>query len=233
MTRKARVSDEGPVREHHASEGITARILAALRAASGPDVPITPDTLAPIDHFHGKGVAATEELAALLQPKASDHLLDIGCGIGGPARWIAAKYGCHVTGVDLTAEFCEAARELNIITGLANRVQILHGDALSLPVSAESFDRAYSQAALMNVSDKRAAFREVFRALRPGGLLPYRWLAPAPQGSPTIHCLGPPRPPLASSPRRTRYGPICSQPVFRLSPCVTPLRRLLQPWPLF
>jgi len=165
------VSDEGPVREHHASEGITARILAALRAASGPDVPITPDTLAPIDHFHGKGVAATEELAALLQPKASDHLLDIGCGIGGPARWIAAKYGCHVTGVDLTAEFCEAARELNIITGLANRVQILHGDALSLPVSAESFDRAYSQAALMNVSDKRAAFREVFRALRPGGLL--------------------------------------------------------------
>ncbi len=107
------MSDEGQVEKHYASAGITARILAALRTVNGPDVPITPDTLAPIDHFHGKGVIATEELAALLQPKASDHLLDIGCGIGGPARWIAAKYGCRVTGVDLTAEFCEAARELN------------------------------------------------------------------------------------------------------------------------
>jgi 2-polyprenyl-3-methyl-5-hydroxy-6-metoxy-1,4-benzoquinol methylase len=120
------MSDEGRVKKHYTSTGITARILAALRAVNGPDVPITPDTLAPIDHFHGKGVVATEELAALLWPKASDHLLDIGCGIGGPARWIAAKYGCRVTGVDLTAEFCEAARELNSLTGLADRVRIFH-----------------------------------------------------------------------------------------------------------
>jgi 2-polyprenyl-3-methyl-5-hydroxy-6-metoxy-1,4-benzoquinol methylase len=68
-------------------------------------VPITPDTLAPIDHFHGRGVVATGELAAVLQPEANDRLLDIGCGIGGSAQWIAAKYGCHVTGVDLTTEF--------------------------------------------------------------------------------------------------------------------------------
>ena len=126
------MSNEGPVREHYASEGITARILAALRSVISPDVPITPDTLAPIDHFHGKGVVATEELTALLHPNASDHLLDIGCGIGGPARWIAAKYGCRVTGVDLTAEFCDAARELNSLTGLAERVQILHGSAMSV-----------------------------------------------------------------------------------------------------
>ena len=120
MTRK------GAVEEHYASMGIIARVLTALRNVNGPDVPITPDTLAPIDHFHGKGVVATEELAALLQPKASDHLLDIGCGIGGPARWIAAKYGCCITGMDLTAEFCEAARELNSLTGLADRVRIFH-----------------------------------------------------------------------------------------------------------
>ena len=165
------MSDEGPVREHYASEGITARILAALRSVNGPDVPITPDTLAPIDHFHGKGVVATEELAALLKPKASDHLLDIGCGIGGPARWIAAKCGCRVTGVDLTVEFCEATRQLNSLTGLADRVQILHGSALSLPVPDSNFDHAYSQAVLMNVSDKRGVFREALRVLRPGGSL--------------------------------------------------------------
>jgi ubiquinone/menaquinone biosynthesis C-methylase UbiE len=159
------------VEEHYARQGITARVLTALRNVNGPDVPIRPDTLAPIDHFHGKGVIATEELAAALQPRASDHLLDIGCGIGGPARWIAAKYGCRVTGVDLTAEFCEAARELNVLSGLADRVQILHGSALSLPVPDDSFDRAYSQAALMNVSDKRGVFREAFRVLCPGGSL--------------------------------------------------------------
>ena len=159
---------KGAVEEHYASTDITARILTALRAANGQDVPITPDTLAPIDHFHGKGVVATEELAALLQPKASDHLLDIGSGIGEPARWIAAKYGCRVTGVDLTAAFCEVARELNSLTGLADRVQIKHGSALSLPLPDNSFDRAYSQAALMNVSDKRSVFRETFRVLRPG-----------------------------------------------------------------
>jgi len=165
------VSDEGRVKKHYTSTGITARILAALRAVNDPDVPITPDTLAPIGHFHGKGVVATEELAALLNPKASDHLLDIGCGIGGPARWIAAKYGCRVTGVDLTAEFCEAARELNSLTGLADRVQILHGSALALPMPDSNFDHAYSQAVLMNVSNKRGVFREALRVLRPGGSL--------------------------------------------------------------
>jgi ubiquinone/menaquinone biosynthesis C-methylase UbiE len=168
---EAQLGGRREVEEHYASERITVRVLTALRNVHGPDVPITPDTLAPIDHFHGKGVIATEELAATLQPRSGDRLLDIGCGIGGPARWIAAKYGCHVTGVDLTAEFGEAARELNGLTGLADRVEILHGSALSLPVTDESFDHAYSQAALMNVSDKRAVFREAFRVLRPGGAL--------------------------------------------------------------
>jgi len=165
------VISKGAVEEHYASTGITTRVVTALRAVNGPDVAIAPETLAPIDHFHGKGVVATEELAALLQPKASDHILDIGCGIGGPARWIAARYGCRVTGVDLTAKFCEAARELNSLTGLAESVKILHGSALSLPLPDNSFDRAYSQAALMNVSDKRGVFCEAFRVLRPGGLL--------------------------------------------------------------
>jgi ubiquinone/menaquinone biosynthesis C-methylase UbiE len=171
MLKEAYLTDAGQVEKHYASEGITARILTALRHVNGPDVPITPETLAPIDHFHGKGAIASAELAAVLQPEAGDHVLDIGCGIGGPGRWIAAKYGCRVTGVDLTLEFCQAARELNSLCGLADRVEILHGSALSLPAPDNSFDRAYSQAALMNVSDKRAVFREALRVLRPGGSL--------------------------------------------------------------
>ena len=178
------MDDLGPVREHYASEGVVARVLAALRNVNGPEVPISPDTLAPIDHFHGKGAIATEELAAMLQPEASDHILDIGCGIGGPARWIAAKYGCRITGVDLTPGFCEAARELNNLTGLAGRVNILHGSALAIPVPDASFDRAYSQAVLMNISDKPSFLREAFRVLRPGGLLALSFVGSGPAGEP-------------------------------------------------
>ena len=184
MPERAAPGSIAAVRGHYASEAIVPRILAALRAACGADVPITPDTLAPIDHFHGKGVVATEELAAALEPKAGEHLLGIGCGIGGPARWIAAKYGCRVTGVDLTEGFCEAARELNNLTGLADRVTILHGSALALPVPDAAFDRAYSQAALMNVSDKQGVFREAFRVLRPGGALALFLAGVGPKGEP-------------------------------------------------
>jgi ubiquinone/menaquinone biosynthesis C-methylase UbiE len=98
-------------------------------------------------------------------------LLDIGSGIGGPARWVAAKCGVQVTGVDLTPEFCAAAEALNRATGLADRVTIRNGSALALPVADASFDRAYSQNVIMNIADKRGFYREAFRALRPGGTL--------------------------------------------------------------
>jgi len=223
------LDDLGPVREHYASEGVVARVLAALRNVNGPEVPISPDTLAPIDHFHGKGAIATEELAAMLQPEASDHILDIGGGIGGPARWIASKYGCRITGVDLTPGFCEAARELNNLTGLAGRVNILHGSALAIPVPDASFDRAYSQAVLMNISDKLAFLREAFRVLRPGGLLALSFVGSGPAGNPTIRCHGPRRQPRVFSSLWMRFGPICSRRVFRLSPSLTPVQRWLPP----
>jgi sarcosine/dimethylglycine N-methyltransferase len=165
------MTTELEVVRHYGAENITARVLAALRAVYGPDAPITPDMVAPIDHFHGMGLAATRELGSALQPKASDHLLDIGCRIGGPARWFAARFGCRVTGVDLTESYCEAARQLTNLAGLTDRVTILHGSALSLPMPDASFEAAYSQAVLMNISDKRGFALEAFRVLRPGGML--------------------------------------------------------------
>ena len=159
------------VQDHYARTGIVDRALAALRAANGAEAPITPETLAAIDHFHGRGVLATEELAARLDPQPTDYILDIGCGIGGPARWIAYKFGCQVTGIDLTPEFCEAARQLNDITGMSQHVTILEGSALSLPLPDATFDRAVSQNVLMNIADKVGVFREVFRVLKPGGIV--------------------------------------------------------------
>jgi len=119
-----RASDAAVVAQHYGSAGIAARILAAFRAVNVPDAPITPQSLAPFDHFHGRGVTATEEIAARLAPQPGERILDIGSGIGGPARWFAAKFGVQVTGIDLTPEFCAAAEELNAITWLADRVRL-------------------------------------------------------------------------------------------------------------
>src|SRR3712207_2346217 len=134
------------VQDHYASEGIAARILAALEAATGGKAgPITPDALAPLDHFHGRGLKATQEMVALLEPRSAERILDIGGGIGGPARWIAARFGCHVTSLDLTPEFCRAAEELNAATGLSDRVRVVEGGALDPPFPEGAFDRAYSE----------------------------------------------------------------------------------------
>lgn len=163
------------VEDHYAGsttgKDIAARIQQALRAAEGADVAINPQTLAPLDHVHGRGVLATQDLVALLEPRPGEAILDIGSGIGGPARWIAMRFGCTVTGVDLTPAFCDAARELNVISGMSERVRIMQGSALDLPLPDAGFDRAYSHNVVMNIADKAGAYREAFRVLKPGGRL--------------------------------------------------------------
>jgi SAM-dependent methyltransferase len=174
----------GTVKDHYASEGIAARILAALRAVEGPEAPVTPDALAPLDHFHGRGLKATREMAALLDPRPGERVLDIGGGIGGPARWLAARFGCHVTSLDLTPEFCRAAEALNAATGLSERVRVVEGGATDLPLGAGEFDRAYSENVAMNVADKLRFYSEARRVLRPGGVFCTSHYGAGPRGEP-------------------------------------------------
>ena len=156
----------------HYSHGVLRGRLHAALAEDGVD-PHRPtlDALAPYDQFHGRGLEATIEIADALTVGATDHVLDIGSGIGGPARYFANRFGCRVTGIDLTAEFCEVARELTRALGLEAKVDFSVGDALAMPFPDESFDGAYSMNVSMNIADKAALYREVHRVLKPGAWL--------------------------------------------------------------
>ncbi|MEO8133088.1 MAG: class I SAM-dependent methyltransferase [Betaproteobacteria bacterium] len=156
---------------HYSRGDLLARLTAAL-IADGVD-PDRPDieALAPYDQFHGRGLEATVEISRLVQMGPADHILDIGSGIGGPARYFASRHGCRVTGLDLTPEFCDVARHLTHVLDLEDTVAFSVGDAVAMPFAAASFDGAYSMNVSMNIADKRALYREIHRVLRPGAWL--------------------------------------------------------------
>jgi SAM-dependent methyltransferase len=160
-----------PVEDHYTREDLGEIILAALRQA-GKDIDrLTPDDLAPVDEFHGGQRQATVRLAGLLGLGGEERVLDVGSGIGGPSRFLASRYGCHVTGIDLTAEFCRVAEMLTLLTGLTGRVSYRQGNALDLPFDDMSFDVVWSQNASMNIADRDRLYGEMHRVLKTGGRL--------------------------------------------------------------
>src|SRR5579863_6848881 len=163
---------EAAVAQHYGVENLEEKILRAFEAAGKPRDSLTLDDLAGIDEFHVGGREATEALAAQLPLRTGMKLLDIGSGIGGPARYFASQYGCDVTGVDLTTEFVHTARALTSRVAPELPVRFEQASALELPFAPQSFDGAYLVHVGMNIADKRKLFAEVHRLLRGGG-----WLA--------------------------------------------------------
>ena len=150
-------------------DGLERAILDAL-AAAGKDVgALTIADLAPADHFHGGGKPATDRLARLAKLAPGLRVLDVGGGLGGPARTLAVEHGCQVTVVDLTETFVRAGAALTARLGLADRVSHRQGDALALPFPDASFDVVWTQNSGMNISDKEALYAGFARVLRPGG----------------------------------------------------------------
>lgn len=170
------------ISNHYTRGDLLARLAAALSDDGIDPAHPTIDTLAPYDQFHGRGLEATTELAEKLDIAATDRILDIGSGIGGPARYMANRFGCHVTGIDLTTEFCDVARYLTNLLCLEDRVFIEQGDALAMPFADGSFDGAYSMNVSMNIADKMALYREINRVLRPAAWLAFSEIAKGPGG---------------------------------------------------
>jgi len=159
------------VAAHYGRGDLLARLDAALADDGADPARPTIESLAPYDQFHGRGLEATVEAAAMMQAAPGDHLLDVGSGIGGPARWVGRRFRCKVTGIDLTPEFCDVARHLTRRLGMDDRVAFEVGDALAMPFPDDTFDGAWSMNVSMNVADKGALYREIRRVLRPGAWL--------------------------------------------------------------
>jgi SAM-dependent methyltransferase len=158
--------------EQHYSHG---RLVEAIRAGVGqlgkaPDS-VSVDDLAPVDEFHIGGRMATETFLDQLDLSPGDHVLDIGCGLGGASRFAADRYGCRVTGIDLTGDYVRTGEVLSEWVGLDDLISLDRGDATAMPYPAGTFDRSFMLHVGMNIENKELLALELFRVLRPGGRL--------------------------------------------------------------
>jgi ubiquinone/menaquinone biosynthesis C-methylase UbiE len=164
------VNSEAKIAGHYTRGGLEQTILQAVAKAGKDAARPTVEDFAPVDEFHVGGIEATKELAAQMDLRPELRLLDVGCGIGGPARYFAAEHGCKVVGIDLTEEFVQVATSLTGRLKLDHLVEFHQASALALPFGPSTFDRAYMIHVGMNISDKTAVFSQVHRVLKPGGL---------------------------------------------------------------
>ncbi len=178
------MTDNNAIVDHWSQGDVYGRIVTALQAAGKDLDALTIADLAPVDHYHARGFQATVELADKLTIAANDHILDIGCGVGGPARYLAERFGCRVTGLDITAPFLDAAKRLTDLVGLGDRVAFHLGDGAVLPFDDGAFDGATALHVTMNVADRAGFYGEAFRVLRPGAFLALTEHGRGPAGDP-------------------------------------------------
>ncbi len=162
---------EKRVSEHYSIANLEDQILAALEAVGKDLEGLTVDDLAPVDEFHIRGRTSTEELAQWAEVQPFHKLLDVGCGLGGTSRYLAASVGCEVVGLDLTEEYCRIAEMLSARVGLSDRTVFRKGSALELPFADEHFDVVWTEHVQMNIENKAGFYREQCRVLKAGGRL--------------------------------------------------------------
>ena len=178
------MTNEGDVSGFWEKGNTLERIRDALEKAGLSLDRLSIQDLAPVDHLHARGLPATVDLADRLPIERGQHILDIGCAVGGPARYMAERFGCRVSGIDITPGFIEAGEELNRLTGMVDKVDLRVGDGATLPYEKSLFDGAYTQHVTMNVADRAAFYAEVFRVIKPGGFFGLSEHGMGPNGDP-------------------------------------------------
>jgi len=157
------------VQRYYGDRPVIARIDDALRAAGVDPERASHRDLWPFDQLHSRGIVATREHAEHAGIRPGMYVLDLGCGLGGASRYLAAECSCRVAAIDLTPNFVEAARLLTARCGLAERIEFHQANALAVPFENNTFDHVWSYAVTMNIADKEGLGREVARVLKPGG----------------------------------------------------------------
>lgn len=155
------------VSQHYGAGELVNRVVQALQDVHGDVQTLNWADFAPIDQFHVRGLAATKEMAEAVGLRRDATLLDIGCGLGGSARFLAANYGCQITGIDLNESFIEVARLLTEKAGLPGTYFAM--DALNMDFEDSSFDYAWTQHVAMNIRDRTRFYANIHRVLKPGG----------------------------------------------------------------
>lgn len=156
------------IARHYAQANLADKILTAVNAQGKDMRRLVHDDLAAADEFHIGGRVATHHLMTYLQWHAEMHVLDVGSGLGGAARFVAETTRARVTGLDLVPEYCTSAASLTQITGLQNFIIYKQGSATAMPFAAEEFDGAYSIHTAMNIADKATLYHEIAKVLKPG-----------------------------------------------------------------
>jgi SAM-dependent methyltransferase len=159
------------IKTHYCRPDLAEVILSALEESGADMQRLSLEELAPIDEFHIRGRAATLELAQAAGLRSTMRVLDIGSGIGGTSRCLAKEFGCRVTGIDLSDDYCRVASMLTEKVGLDGLINYHRGDATNLPFEDNEFDVVWTEHVAMNIPNKRRFYSEMHRVLRPGGTL--------------------------------------------------------------
>lgn len=162
------MSFDEKVSEHYTHGNLLNAVKIGIEQLGKTSSSITVEDLAPLDEFHIGGREASVNFFDQLDFSADDQLVDVGCGLGGASRFVANRYGCKVTGIDLTPEYIKTGEALCTWLGLDKLVALQQGNALNMPFKNGIFDGGYMMHVGMNVKDKIGLYKEMFRVLRSG-----------------------------------------------------------------
>ena len=163
---------------------IHSRVHKAMSEAGLNDKKLEIEDLFPIDQYHARGIAATVDLGKRMPISENQSIIDIGCGLGGPARYFSKQFKCFITGVDITPSFIEIGNKFNNLTSMSKQVSLQIGNGETLDFEDESFDGGYSQHVTMNIKNRKDFFLEAFRVLKKETFFAFSEHGLGPEGNP-------------------------------------------------